>query len=85
MNIYIPRDIKDHLVGGLLTAFALWIFIIGSQHWGSAVVIALAGPVFGWAVERYQAIRRAGVFDYRDLVATAIPFELLALSIWLFG
>jgi hypothetical protein len=43
------------------------------------VTIAVAGPFFGWAVERYQAARNEGVASTADIVATALPFFAVAV------
>ena len=48
--------------------------------------VALAGPLFGWGIERYQAIRREGFPDRADMIATAAPFEVIAAAwaAWLY-
>lgn len=75
------QDTKDHLIGGTLVALALTFFIALSKiH--PALSLALAGPLFGWGVDRYQAIRRAGAFEYRDIVNTAIPFWVVAVILY---
>lgn len=81
----IAHDSKQHLIAGTIVAVALACFICIAKYVDHGLAIAVAGPLFGWGVERYQAIRRAGAFEYRDILHTAIPFEVLALAIWVFG
>lgn len=83
MNI--AHDTKQHLIGGSIVAFALACFICIAKFYDHGLAIAVAGPLFGWGVERYQAIRRNGAFEYRDILHTAIPFEVLAVAVWIFG
>lgn len=81
MNL--PEDILRHLKGGALAAAVLAVLLALSHLVHPALALALCGPLFGWGVERYQEIRREGVPSKRDIVATAIPFEILAAVVWL--
>lgn len=83
MNL--PEDTRMHLIGGLVVAIALVVLIEIARRAHPALAIALAGPLFAWGVERYQAIRHAGAPQTRDLIATALPFELLAAAVWMLG
>lgn len=77
------RTTKLHLYGGLVAAFALVLLLFIAHNWHPAAALAVAGPLFGWGIERYQAIRREGVAGWRDIVATALPFEAVAVLCWL--
>lgn len=76
-------DTEMHLYGGLAVSVALAALIGLASFTHPAVSLAVAGPLFGWGVERYQAIRRSGAAEKRDLIATALPFEAVALVLWL--
>lgn len=75
------EDTRMHLAGGLIVAVALVVLIEIGRRTHPALAVAIAGPLFAWGVERYQAIRRAGTPETRDLIATAVPFELVALAL----
>lgn len=70
-----------HLKWGAAAALALALLLAVALFVHPAIALAVAGPLFGWALERYQAIRREGVASKRDIVATAIPFEAAA-AVW---
>lgn len=72
-----------HLQGGLIAALALVCLLAVAHYSHPALAVAVAGPLFGWGIERYQAIRREGTPDNRDILTTAAPFEAVALVIWL--
>lgn len=78
----IPEDTRMHLIGGLVVSVALVALIELGRRTHPALALAIAGPLFAWGVERYQAIRRAGTPEKRDLIATALPFEVLAAVLW---
>lgn len=80
MNL--PEDTRLHLIGGLIVAVALVVLIEIGRSTHPALAVAIAGPLFAWGVERYQAIRRAGAAQMRDLVATALPFEAVSVMLW---
>lgn len=75
-------DSLTHLKWGGAAAVALFLLLAVAKFIHPAAALALAGPLFGWAVERYQAVRREGFASARDMVATAVPFELAALAWW---
>lgn len=77
------RTTKLHLYGGLIAAVALAGLLAIAHYLHPALALAIAGPMFGWGIERYQAIRREGVADWRDIVSTALPFEAVAVLCWL--
>lgn len=79
----IAQDTEMHLYGGLVVAIALAALIGLASFTHPSVALAVAGPLFGWGVERYQAIRREGAVEKRDMIATALPFEAVALLLWL--
>lgn len=79
MNL--PADFLLHLKGGTLAAVAMVALLLIAVLINPPLALALAGPLFGWGIERYQAIRREGVASKRDIVATAIPFEIAA-AVW---
>mgnify|MGYP000311246484 CR=1 FL=1 len=79
----LSRDTEMHVYGGLVVAIALAALIGLSTFTHPSVALAVAGPLFGWGVERYQAIRRAGAVERRDMIATALPFEVVALLLWM--
>lgn len=81
----IPEDTRLHLIGGLIVAVALVALLELGSRAHPALAVAVAGPLFAWGVERYQAIRRAGTPEKRDLIATALPFEVVAAALWLLG
>lgn len=74
-------DIILHLKGGAIAAAAQVAVLLLAVLASAPLALALAGPLFGWGIERYQAIRREGVASKRDIVATAIPFEVAA-AVW---
>jgi hypothetical protein len=78
----LPEETRMHLLGGLIVAVALVVLIELGRRTHPALAVAIAGPLFAWGVERYQAIRRAGTPEKRDLIATAAPFELVAAALW---
>ncbi len=77
------RETKLHLLAGLIVALSLAGLIALASVTHPALAIAVAGPLFAWGVERYQAIRRQGEATKADMLATAAPFELVALATWL--
>lgn len=77
-----PEDTRMHLAGGLIVAVAFVVLIEIARFAHPALAVAIAGPLFAWGVERYQAVRRAGTPDRRDLIATALPFEAVAAALW---
>ena len=79
----LQRETELHLYGGLIVAVALAVLMFIGQHWHPAAALSIGGVAFGWGIERYQAIRREGTPETRDLVATALPFQALALLAWL--
>lgn len=78
----LAADKIAHLKWGTAGALALMAALWVAQHWHPAAAVALAGPLLGWALERYQAVRREGEVSWRDAVATAAPFEVMALVLW---
>lgn len=78
----LPEDIEKHLQGGTLAAGGLGVLLLISSAVHPALSIALAGPLLGWAVEQYQRVRGDGVPSVRDAMATAAPFEVLAVAVW---
>jgi hypothetical protein len=75
----VSPDKRAHLMWGTAAALATVALLLAAQHIGGPAAVALAGPVVGWALERYQAVRREGVASWADAVATAAPFEVVAL------
>lgn len=73
-----------HLQGGLIAAIALTVLVEMAIHLHPALAVAVGGWLFGWGIERYQAIRREGDPSKRDIVATAAPFQAVAVLLWLF-
>lgn len=66
------KDLQGHLLlGALVTVyFALtWWALQRGLHPGLA--LAVTGWLFGWGLERYQAIRREGTPALDDLIASA--------------
>lgn len=82
--MYLAQDTKYHLIGATIVAVSMVLFYLVAQHVSHALSLAVAGPLFAWGLERYQAIRREGAFEYRDMLATAAPFELIAAGVWWF-
>ena len=44
------------------------------------LALAVGAVGMGWSLERYQAIRREGVANYSDMLASALPGLLLAAA-----
>lgn len=74
----LASDTRMHLIGGtaalagLLLVLALWM------HVHPSVALLVGGGLFAWGIERYQAIRREGTAERRDLLATWFPFMVAA-------
>lgn len=74
----LATDTRLHLIGGtaalagVLLVVALWI------HVHPSVALLIGGGLFAWGIERYQAIRREGMAERRDLLATWFPFMVAA-------
>jgi hypothetical protein len=76
-------DKIKHMIGGAAAALAMGVLLLIAKFAHPALACAIAGPVFGWGIERYQAIRREGVASRADILYTAAPFEIVALA-WYF-
>jgi hypothetical protein len=78
----IAADKVAHLKWGTAVAVGVWALLWVSTCWGMPLAVGLAGVAIAYVLERYQAIRREGTASWKDGVATALPFELLALVLW---
>lgn len=83
MNLKLTEQDKLHLKGAGLAALALVVLLCLGVYLHVALPMALAGVLFPWAIERYQVIRKEGEFSKRDIVLGAIPFEIIAVLLWL--
>lgn len=79
MNI--PADKLLHLKYGtlfaLMTAAAMWFAVRYGIGWATAG----GSVVMGWALERYQAIRREGTPSMADAAASAAPGVVLGVAL----
>lgn len=80
MKIELASDTIKHLKGGTLAALALIACVVVANYTHIAVSLFLAGPALGYAVERYQVLRREGTYERRDMINTAIPFWVFAVA-----
>lgn len=83
MNLKLTEQDKLHLKGAALAALALVVLLYLGIYLHVALPMALTGVLFPWAIERYQVIRKEGEFSKRDIVLGAIPFEIIAVLLWL--
>lgn len=79
----IAPDTRLHLIGGTLFAVVTLAIILWGKHLGIGSAIIVAAVVFGWAVERYQAIRHEGLPDRKDWIATSVPGVLFGAAVQL--
>lgn len=67
---------KVHIKWGAAAALGLLVLLWLSTNQFAPwfIPMAVGGSAFGWAVERYQAVRREGFPSTMDAVSTALPF-----------
>ena len=85
MTIRLVTDSKQHMIGGLVVSISLVVLLFLAQYSSMAVAVAVAGPLFGWGLEKYQQIRKEGAYEVRDMISTALPFEVVAGILFLLG
>ena len=78
MNI--APDKITHLKWGCAAAVATLGALLTAIHLSGPAALAGAGTLFAWALERYQAVRREGQAEDSDMIATALPFWMMALG-----
>lgn len=83
MKLTIPADKLAHLKYGLGVALFFLLMLWAGPRLGMGYTVALASVVMGWAVERYQAIRREGTPSGWDWFASSLPGVLLGLVLQL--
>lgn len=82
LNVFaLPRDKKLHLLGGLLFAAGAAAMFATARWLGPGYAIVFSSVVMGWAVERYQAIRREGTPDKLDWLCSSLPGVLAGAAL----
>lgn len=82
MNIGLDKQV--HLKLGLLFAICGAADHALVIHAGPGYALMLSAVVMGWAIERYQAIRREGTPDKKDWIASSMPGVSLGAAIELY-
>jgi hypothetical protein len=78
----IGADKVVHLKWGSAAAAGVLLLLWVGSLLGWPAAIALSGVAVAYTLERYQAIRREGTASWQDMVATAAPFQAVALAVW---
>ncbi len=80
----IAPDKRLHLIYGAGVALFLLALLWAAPRIGAGATVAIGSVLIGWAVERYQAIRREGTPSKLDWLATSLPGLLLGggIELW---
>ena len=79
-EFFAAPDKRLHLKLGTALAVGMLADLLLAIYVSGPLALAVGAVGMGWSLERYQAIRREGVANYSDMLASALPGLLLAAA-----